>query len=55
MTIAFWQRHSSFRRPISPNVRRRWPLRFGALRHPSLLVVALTSLLYNFGFFTMLA
>lgn len=43
--------------PSAPNVTQRSSIKdpFKALKHPGLLGVAITSLLYNFGFFTLLA
>ncbi|MGH3446413.1 MAG: MFS transporter [Nocardioidaceae bacterium] len=43
--------------PSTPRAPRATSLRdpFRALRHPGLLFVAITALLYNFGFFTLLA
>ncbi len=48
---------TAFLLPSTPRPQRPTSLAapFRALRHRSLLVVALTSLLYNFGFFTLLA
>lgn len=55
MTIAFAA--TAFMLPATPRTARAThlvePLR--ALRHPALLVVAVTAVLYNFGFFTLLA
>jgi ACDE family multidrug resistance protein len=55
MSIAFVA--TAFLLPSAPRPRQATSLSapFKALRHRSLLVVALTSLLYNFGFFTLLA
>jgi ACDE family multidrug resistance protein len=55
MSIAFVA--TAFLLPSAPRPKQATSLSapFKALRHRSLLVVALTSLLYNFGFFTLLA
>ncbi|HET7659838.1 MAG TPA: MFS transporter [Oryzihumus sp.] len=55
MAIAFVA--TAFVLPATPRAERATSITepFKALRHKGLLVVALTSLLYNFGFFTLLA
>jgi len=55
MAVAFVA--TAFVLPATPRAERATSITepFKALRHKGLLVVALTSLLYNFGFFTLLA
>ncbi|GAA1260900.1 putative MFS family arabinose efflux permease [Oryzihumus leptocrescens] len=55
MAVAFVA--TAFVLPATPRAERATSITepFRALRHKGLLVVALTSLLYNFGFFTLLA
>ncbi|MGZ4634425.1 MFS transporter [Oryzihumus sp.] len=55
MAVAFVA--TAFVLPATPRAERATSITepFKALRHQGLLVVALTSLLYNFGFFTLLA